>query len=495
MVLLHLALGLQSLCTLQVPEAGLLRLGLPLPAAAVSRGLRVDRATAASQWRPLQAAPDGASMVWVELLVAAPPGPLRLSSPGAGPSVDGPVASVATVEAAHAGGTSRTITWSFRNGVQDRVERRLFTEAIEVAEEAYAAGEARTVISPEWLERTTAASVERGVFVAAGVLPKDASLCPHLRQRLQAAAHRLGELPGERGAGDFARGDGEVANGQFDPALACMRLGLALGDPLLLARGWRCARHTIDRDLDRRSGLPFPHGQGHRSGQPQPGHAWLQGMLLAGLLFADDELLAGARSLARSIADALPLGEGRAERVRDFAWPLLELEAFLDWEMEPACGAAADRLARLFAQRFDPRIRTFRFGEGEVGQGVYFDRAWLTVGLVLPALRAHLRRRPDRELQKQVDAVQAALLEVLGNGQPGIPTHWRKGADGHPFAVHRAHDDPFAFFLLEGLDPGEQRRLLRKDGLWRALGDLPAGDDPDLATTFALLARCSWVYR
>jgi hypothetical protein len=186
------------------------------------------------------------------------------------------------------------------------------------------------------------------------------------------------------------------------------------------------------------------------------------------------------------------------ERARDYAWPLWEMEAYLAFQDEPVVRQAADRLAASIAQRFDTARGTFRFGEGEVeGEGetsVYFERAWITAGVVLPALRAHLRRCPGQVLAHMVGEVQQRLLAVLGNGEPGIPTHWRV-AGGKAFAQHRAHDDPCAGIWLEGLTAPELRRLLRKGGLWRTLGEVPGFEDQDLATSFTMLARCSWVYR
>jgi hypothetical protein len=285
-----------------------------------------------------------------------------------------------------------------------------------------------------------------------------------------------------------------VTNLEFDTTLALLRLALATGDEELLLRARRCARHLVDHDLEPNTGLPFTHGADHRSSPPEPGHAWLRGLLWTGAVTADDDLLAAAAQLAHAIAAAPPEEEGRRERARDYAWPLAELEAYLEFVDDPVLATAADRLAAAIGRRFDARAHTFRFGEGEVGRGVYFERAWLTGGMVLPALAAHLRRRPDRDLQRHVNDVADALVQQIGSGRAGLPTHWRVAA-GAVFAEHRAVHDSDAYLLLDGLPLPDLRRLLHREMVLSALLETPARDDPDLATSFTIAARCDWVYR
>ena len=224
-----------------------------------------------------------------------------------------------------------------------------------------------------------------------------------------------------------------MTNLEFDTTLALLRAGTALADAEVLRRALRAAWHLRDRDLDQRTGLPFPHGPEHRTGNPEPGHCWLQGLLWAGLLTADDGHLQAAVNLAQALAARPPSGTGAAERLRDYAWPLYELEALLVVHADPVLARAADRLAASIQRRFDATARTFRFGEGELGGGIYFERGWLVGGLLLPALQLHLRRRPDARLQEQVTIVQQALLDRIGRGGPGLPTHWRIAA-GSVFA-------------------------------------------------------------
>ena len=162
--------------------------------------------------------------------------------------------------------------------------------------------------------------------------------------------------------------------------------------------------------------------------------------------------------------------------------------------IESVVAAAADRLAVSIGRRFDASARTFRFGEGEVGGGVYFERGWLTGGLLLPALSAHLQRRPDQRLAECVATVRGMLLERLGRSGPGLPTHWRI-AEGRCFAEHREEQTAEAAFLLEALPLADLQRLLRRAAVGRAVEGLPSPDDPDIATQLSLLARCGWVWR
>lgn len=492
--------AVQALLSVVIDGQGPVRFGVPLPAASLQRGLRLQASgEAVLQWRKLQPLPDPATgCQWVELAIVGAPRRVGVAAGGAGPD-SGLVYVHSSQREMQEQDEVRTDTWTYVTGDLDRRQRRTFGSDISIDDELFGGGESLTSDSAALsLRAHPVLRLPRRLWARAQVLPESGGQARQLQKRLVDAADLLVELPGRRGRGDFGRSEGIVTNLEYDTTLAFAQLALATGELRFLQQAQRCARHTLDRDLDHDTGLPFQHGLEHRTGTPQPGHCWLRGMLLVGCLCADDELLDGARALARALAQHPPSGEGLKERARDYAWPLWEMEAYLAFEDEPMVRQAADRLAASIALRFDAARGTFCFGEGEVeGHGsdkVYFERAWITAGLVLPALRAHLRRRPGAVLQHMLAEVQQHLLDALGNGEPGIPTHWRT-LGGKPFAQHRAHDDPCAGFWLEGLSAPELRRLLRKGGLWRTLGEIPAFTDDDLATSFTMLARCSWVYR
>ncbi len=474
------------------------RFGAPLPAAAVARGLRVA-GDALLQWRrlPIGVGADAATdPVWVELALVGR-GAVRLVAGGEPASVDGRGAVFVREQQQQQlpfGDETHTV-WRWCTGEVDEEVRIEFTMPGEIDGECFAAGEALTRWNTDPASRAEVlCRLPRSLFVGAGLLPRAGRLAADVRREILATLPRLCELPGQRGAGDFARSDGVVTNLEFDTTLALLRCAVATGDPGTLALAGRCARHLRDRDLDRRSGLPFSHGSDHRTGAPEPGHAWLQGLLWAGCWFADDGLLATARSIGRAVAASPPCGEGFAERARDFAWPLLELEALLAFDHDASLAAAADRLAAAIAGRHDASAHTFRFGEGEVGNGVYLERAWITGGIVLPALATHLRRRADAGLLQCLGDVQRSLLARIAATHTGVPTHWRV-AGGDVFAVHGARGDPRALLLLDGLPANEVARLLRHGGTQGHLAKALLPDDPDLPTAWTLVARCEWVWR
>ncbi|MBX3463120.1 MAG: hypothetical protein KF830_08110 [Planctomycetes bacterium] len=481
---------------LTVPlDGGPVRFGAPLPAAAVARGLRAT-GDAALQWRRLPIGDPRADPVWVELALTGR-GSARIVAGGDGPCPDGcgPVVRWESRQQEGPHGRESTATWLWHTGERDVVLRVEFTAGAAIDGETFAGGEAMTCWEGDAASRARVlCRLPRAVFVAAGILPPAGSIGADLRRELAATSAHLMELPGRRGAGDFARSGGVVTNLEFDTTLAMLRFALATGEGAALARARRCAQHLRDRDLDGRTGLPFPHGPEHRTGTPAPGHAWLQGLLWTGLWFADDGLLAAARALAHGLAALPPGGERASERARDFAWPLGELEAWLRCEDDPVVALAADRLAVAIASRYDATARTFRFGEGEVGRGQYLERAWITGGIVLPALRAHLRRRPDPGLAARVHAVELALVRQVATAGAGVATHWRTAA-GAVYAVHVARDDPRAVLLCEGLSAPALARLLRRSAVGDALTGSLRVDDPDLATSWTMVARCEWVWR
>jgi len=467
------------------------RFGTPVPIRALAEGLAL-RTPGCLQWRPLPLRPPAADRCWIEVMVVGARGRVRIDLGGHGPSaVTGPA--LEQGGACDDGVDYRE--WRWIDGTVDWRRRTHFSSATEVGGEVFTAGEFRSEESAALATRADAAvALPRRVWEQVGLLPRDSGLAAPLRAHLQQAAHALRELPGTRGAGDYARSGGVVTNLEFDTALGLLRLALALGDVSLWQRARRAAWHLADRDLDERTGLPFAHGLGHRDAAPEPGHAWLQGIAWCGAIGADEPLLDAARRIAHAIAASPPAGEGRNERARDFAWPLLELEAWLGFAQDDVVAAAADRLADAIARRFDGRLRTFRFGEGEADGPGYLERGWLTGGIVVPALQAHLRRRPQADLQASVDVAIEALCERIGQGRGGLPTHWRV-LPGSVFAEHRAEHDPKAFLLLEALPLRDLQRIVRKPHVLRGLGGTPALDGEDLPTELSMIARCTWVYR
>lgn len=495
-----LVCSLQVLLSFQVGGEPV-RFGVPLPAQALAQGLRLQ-GEGTLQWRHLPLpAPGPAAFaphdVWVELAVVAPAGRVRIVAGGAGPceAGRGPAFVREQCDDVLPHGRRRRIDWRWCNGVTDSWERIELTSPWLCADEVFTVGEALTRWSSGALARARPLlSLRRETLVQAGFLPPAGKVGEEVRKRLRAVLHSLPELPGARGAGDFLRSEEVITNNEFDTAFALLRCALVFADEPALLQARRAAEHLVDRDLDLRSGLPFCHGRGHRTGVPEPGHAWVRGLLWTALWTADDELLQAARNLARAIGGSVPLGEGRQECARDYAWPLAELEAVLAIAHDAPLALAADRLGGSILRRFDPTLGTFRFGEGELGGAVYLERAWITAGLVVPALQAHLRRKPDATLAARVAAVQERVMGQLDKARRGLPTHWSWFRDR---LVHetRVCEVAAAGLMLEGVPVRDLGRLVGRAAFRSSLGEVPHPEDRDLATSFTLLARCDWVWR
>lgn len=492
--------ALQVLLAVPVGDAPV-RFGYPLPEASLVQGLRLV-GEGRLQWRrlPLPGNTDPDAHSWVELAIVAPRGVARVIAGGDGPRATGcgPAFVRELRDEVVPSGRRRRIEWRWCTGVVDTWCRDEFTAPWLEGGEVFTVGEARTTWSGPALQRAAPLlQLDRQAHTASGLLPpagKAGKVGEAVRRRLREVRPGLPELAGVRGAGDFVRSGDVITNNEFDTAYALLRCAIAFGDPAAFAQARRAAEHLVDRDLDLRSGLPFRHGQGHRTGVPEAGHAWVRGLLWVALLTADDELLQAARNLARALAGAVPMGEGRQECARDYAWPLAELEAVLVLGPDAPLERAADRLAMSIARRYDATLHTFRFGEGELGGGAYLERAWITGGLVVPALQAHLRRRPDADLGDRVADVQRLLVEQLGKARRGLPTHW-SWYRGRLVHEKRVCEVAAAGLMLEGLPSDELHRLVQRVAFRSSLGDVPARDDPDLATSFTLLARCDWVWR
>lgn len=489
----------QGLCALGVAGEGPVRLGLPVPVERLERGLTLrGEPGAALAWRPLGAMPGvGARGVWVELALVGAQGRVRIGSgtePSSGELLLETVCAVARDEEVEL----RRVEHRWPDGSVDRLERR--RRLVRDERQDLLPGEAETGLSAEWLARRTRVRVPPRFWRNAGVLPRgprgsQVDWVERLGRRLVA----LPEAPGARGRGDYLRGDpleGDrvVTNLEFDTILGLARLALATGEERIWRRAWTSARHLVDRDLDWRSGLPFRHGMGHRTVRPEPGHVWLRGLLLVGCLYADDDLIEAARSIARSLArHALerPRPRRRFDRLRDEAWPLWELEHYLRFEALPPIVEAADELAERMIARWDPELELLRYGEGDCRGPYHRVRVWLSAGLAAPALRMYADRTGDRRAHEIVASIERRVAALIRAGGPGIPTACVVGPEGS-FGVTYKQACGEVFMLLDGLSPAARKRLLPR--VRRFLeGVFDPGCD-DLATRWTMVARCDFVW-
>ncbi|MCC6784144.1 MAG: hypothetical protein IT457_14980 [Planctomycetes bacterium] len=500
-VLLSLA---QVVASFAVEAEGPVRFGIPVDVRVLERGLRLDAGRAAQlQWSPLATeAPAIGEHVWIELVVSGLSGRARVLLGGAPPSAPagGPVCRIVTEQQRETAAELRRTTWSYADGSVDTRERRVLLEADDGAGERRLAGEAIRRESEALAERRLRVRFEASFWRERGVLPRADGSGRELREALREAVPRLPRAPGARGRGDYLRGpQGEtVTNQEFDTTLAFARLALADDDPALLARARECAWHLVDVDLDRRSGLPHRHGAEHREAAPELGHVWTSGALLVAMLCADrellDELLGVVRALAARVRAREPR-RGPADRLRDEAWPLFELESSLRLVDSAPVRAACDGLVASIVARYDPVLRSFRYGEGETRGGeLVRDRIWVTAGILLPALRLHAARRPSRELEAILDEVGRAVLETQLDGRSGIALQVMRSARG-PFDAVRVDGAAEAVLLLDGLEPRDRGRVLARTGLRRALDGVLSLEHDDLATRFSIVGRCEWVMR
>lgn len=498
--LLAAALCAQVVVSFEVDGEGPVRFGFPVPVEAVERGLRLDGSPdARMQWSLLQPAPgrDG-GRVWVETALVGQRGRGRLRIGGDGPVPRGG-GDVVTVERSvdrTDAREERSVVWRWTDGTVDRMSRSILLED----EGDREAGEAITVLGDELLARRTRVRIAASSWRTAGVLPRADGSGTAWRRALRDALPHLPPAPGTRGRGDYVRGeDGEVVtNLEFDTTLGLARLALCEGDVGLLETAWRSCRHLLDVDLDRRSGLPFRHAGDHRRAPPETGHVWTSGCLLVACTFADRdailEVLTIGRSLAASVRARTP-PRGAADRMRDEAWPLFELEQLLRFADLPPLRAGADAAARAMLKRWDPALGCLRYGEGETRSAeVYRDRIWLTAGIALPALRLHQERTGNRHVAEVVDAVDRRVAAVLLDGGRGVPVQVAVGAHG-PFDAVRAFGAAEGYLLLDGLGAGLRARALRRSGVRAGLEGALDREHDDLATRFSIVARCAWIYR
>ncbi|MGE0141793.1 MAG: hypothetical protein AB7I19_01880 [Planctomycetota bacterium] len=497
--------GVQAAIGIEVDGPQVVRFGLPIDPIVLERGLRLEGDRGAElEWSLLlEVPPTHGDLIWIEVVIVGHDGPGKLRIGGVSPSLPQQrrLCREVTVANAVAGAKVTGTRWEFVDGaILERSRLRLSVDAGE-----HLAGDVQSHESEGLPERTTRVRIAQDHWVRCGILPRQDGSGARLRASLLDALRHLPRAPGPRGRGDHLRrrqsegaDEATVTNNEFDTALAFVRLGLLSGDPLLLTKARECAWHLCDIDLDARSGLPCRHGRDHRSAPPETGHVWVHGSLLTALCFADRELLREVLGVATALAARVRAAEraqGSFDRLRDEAWPLLELEAVLHMVHLPPIATACDELASRIDARFDPALRTWRYGEGETrGHTIYKDRIWQTLGILVPALQAHAHRTgrfdpSDRAAALSKDYAALAL----------------DGGDRVPLSVMRAGDDLFGevgaidaaeiTLLLDGLPAPLRARLVKRGPFRRAMDRMLDREASDLATRATIVGRSELVLR
>ncbi len=488
----------QTLLTFSIDHPQPVRFGWKVPVEAVSRGLRLDGDPGAHlQWRLLHENPGGGKgALWAVIEVCGHDGPAKLLMGGTPPLTCGESGTVCVrtiEEGAAESGPTRTETDRWIDGTVDtRVLHTLFEDHHGPVHWLEDGGSI--------VERRMPVRIRASEWRRIGVLPRGDGAGRRARQELLDAVPRLPGAPGRLGSGDFTRGTEQatVTNLEFDTALGFLRLALSEGDPACLERAQRAARHTLDVDLDVRSGLPFRHGPDHRVARSEPGHVWTTGIALVGAVFGEAEIFEGGLGIAQALA-ARVLGpeprEGPFDRLRDEAWPLHELEQMLQITDHPSLRRAADAVAGRMLARFDPRLGCLRYGEGETRAGrVYRDRLWLSLGLAVPALEMHATRTGDARALEAVASIRQVGVGLLASGRSGLPLTISLADEAQPSAVWTSRAAE-GYLLLEGLTPDALRSALGRSHVRRALEGALDHDHEDLATRFSIAARCAWVAR
>ncbi len=495
--------ALQSLLSFEIEGPEPVRFGVPLPVDAVAQGLRLHGPPGRGlQWRFLQETPGvGADRIWVEIAIdgveSGGDARCRILAGGAGPSdasgeAEVPAYRLHVEETRDDDGWRRVEELRWNHGTVDRRVRE--------RGERFLGGWPRDQTSPGFAGRFLRVRIAESFWRDVGVLPRRDGSGAGLRRELLDALPVLEEraAPGESGRGDYVRGE-VVTNLEFDTTLALLRLGLASGSIEALRRGVESARHLEEVDIDPASGLPHRHGPEHRSRDPEAGHVWIEGLQLAGLLTADQQLVDASRTMARSLASRMRIGsggQGPFDRLRDEAWPLHELEIHLRFEDTEPVRAACDLLAGRILDRWDAGFGALRYGEGESRSGGTYDqRLWLELGIAAVALDLHAHRTGSVPAARVVAELRERAVALCKRGRSGVPIRCRVTASGEVVSDQRVQGAAEAVLMLEGLDPRARSGLLRRGVLRGALEDVLDPRAEDFATRFTIIGRCSWVMR
>lgn len=290
-----------------------------------------------------------------------------------------------------------------------------------VVEFALGASDQRSTTVPadlEWLTRERVRTVARldpealpfdSPLVVDALMPNDAvSRC------VLAVDREVHSIVGFRDFGDYRLGRG-FANLEFDPACAIQLLALGSGDARHATLARDMLRHFATYDLSggergTPDGVPWMHGDDHRSFEVEPGHVFLDGLVLAALTGWDDGSVLGR---AASGTLALAARSDAFERERDYGWMIRALAT-----LAVTFGAddARSRMRELGSEllEFQAPSGAFRIDRGDSrsgASGAYVVTPWLTALVTTEALhrwRIDAESRADPELP----AVRRALSGI-----------------------------------------------------------------------------------
>ncbi len=224
--------------------------------------------------------------------------------------------------------------------------------------------------------------------------------------------------------GDYRKSYGIWANQEYDPAFGLIKRYLRTGKENDLDRALISLRHWLrfDRagqnDPLAAAGVPWMHGRSHRSGRTEPGHAWLDGALLAYFLTGEREYLDAALGVGDYLVDSVPrLKETSLER--SVSWSLAALAALVGAGHEKYRGPM-NKIARILRSRQDDEgFMTFKESLCDE-KACYVVNSWVTSGITVEALYRHYMVTGDLRSAESALRAADAIMSCCGGKEENL---------------------------------------------------------------------------
>lgn len=278
---------------------------------------------------------------------------------------------------------------------------------------------------------------------------------------------------------------------EFDLPLGLHLLGCERKDRDLVSSAWIGLQHLMGRDRSRPwrnetlgYRLPVRHGARHGIGKVALGHVFLESALLVSALRCNRVGFEDAREALDALSDLVPRSLRQVRQLRDFAWPLADLEMGLRLLDRPPWTRSADLLIASLASLF--REGAFDLRESHLPDGGRSLDLWLVAGLLLPALDSGVLRGSKTARRLRTRLLQH--LSHLPGSRGGYATRYAVAAKGPWYASGAKVDPCFQAWLIEGLLGRKGMPASLRSRHRRVLGQLP-GQVWDPATRLAFLLR------
>lgn len=217
--------------------------------------------------------------------------------------------------------------------------------------------------------------------------------------------------------GDYRKEYGIWANQEYDPAFGLLKRYLWTGSSRDLSMAesmlshWLCFDRAGNKDPAAWPGVPWMHGRCHRSGRNEPGHAWLDGLLLFHTLTGEERHLQGAKKIGDYFAGSL-VGLKDTELERTVSWSLHGLSALVEAGHEGYSRAMEQAAAMLRSRQVASGFFGFRKSLCEE-ESCYESNTWVTSGITAPALLRHFVVTGDTRSR---DAALKAVRAIVKKG-------------------------------------------------------------------------------